>query len=67
MCAMRNTDLDAAKKLGPTSIKKYWRRAGQVDMEIDWLHDWIPALATFMRHSCKVYNNEEVTKNMNAR
>ena len=36
-------------------------------MELDWLHDWIPALATFVRHLRSVYDNKEVTQNMNAR
>ena len=36
---MSNADMDAAKKLGQTGIKKYWRRAGQVEMKLDWLHD----------------------------
>ncbi len=36
---MSNVDLNTAKELGLTSIKKYWRRAGQVEMELDWLHD----------------------------
>ena len=30
---MNNTDLDIGKKLGLTSIKKYWRFAGQVEIE----------------------------------
>ena len=67
MWAMSNANIDAAKELGLTGIKKYWRRAGQVEMELDWLHDWIPALATFVRHSRSVYDNEKVTQNMNAR
>ena len=33
-------------------------------MELDWLHDWIPALATFGKQSRRAYNNEEVTENM---
>ncbi len=37
--AMNDTDLDAAKELGLTGIKKYWRRTGQVEIELDWLHD----------------------------
>ena len=59
--------MNVAKKLGLTVIKKYWRCAGQFEMEIDWLHDWISVLAIFVRHSRKVYNNEKVTKNINAR
>ena len=39
MWAMSIADMDAAKELGLTGIKKYWRRAGQVEMELDWLHD----------------------------
>ena len=64
---MSNANMDAAKKLGLTDIKKYRRRAGQVERELDWLYDWIPALATFVRHSRSVYNNEKVTQNMNVR
>ncbi len=37
--AMSDADLDTAKELGLTGIKKYWRRAGQVELELDWLHD----------------------------
>ena len=33
--AMSNADLDTAKKLGLTGIKKYWRHAGSVEMELD--------------------------------
>ncbi len=33
--AMSDVDLDAAKELGLTGIKKYWRRAGQVEMELE--------------------------------
>ena len=64
---MSNLNLDIAKKLGLPGIKKYWRRAGQIEMELDWLYDWILVLTTLVRHSCKVYDNEKVTKNMNVR
>lgn len=37
--AMSNADLDVVKKLGLTSIKKYWRRVGQIKIEFDWLYD----------------------------
>ena len=36
---MSNADLDAAKILGLTGSKKYWRCAGQVELELDWLDD----------------------------
>ncbi len=65
--AMSNADMDAAKELGLTGIKKYWRRADQVEMKLDWLHDSIPALATFVKHSYRVYDNEEVGQNMSLR
>ena len=52
--------MDVAKELGLTGIKKYWKRIGQVEIKIDWLHDYISAVATFMRHSHSVYNNKEV-------
>ena len=35
MWAMNNADLDAAKKLGLNGIKKYWRCAKQVELELD--------------------------------
>ncbi len=62
--AMSDSNLDVAKELELTGIKKYWRRAGQVEMELDWLHNWIPARATFVRHLRRVYNNKEVGQNM---
>ena len=65
--AMNNANMDAAKELRLTSIMKYWRRARQVEMKFDWLHDWCLVLVTFVKHSRSIYNNEEVTQNMNAR
>lgn len=37
--AISKFDIEAAKKLGPTGVKNYWRRAGQVEIELDWLYD----------------------------
>ncbi len=65
--AICNADLDAAKELGLTGIRKYWRCIGQVVMELDWLYDCVPVLATFVRYSHRVYNNEEVGQNMSVR
>ncbi len=65
--AMSNVDMDLAKELGLTGVKKYWRQAGQVEMKLDWLHDWIPALAIFVRYSRRMYNNEEVGQNMSVK
>ena len=67
MWAMNNANINAAKKLGVTGIKKYWSHAGQGEIELDWLYDWISVLATFVKYSHRVYNNEEVTKYMNVR
>lgn len=33
--AMSNVDLDAAKEIELTNIKKYWRYARQVEIELD--------------------------------
>ena len=49
--AMVNIDINAAKKLGLTGVKKYLRCASQVEIELDWLHYWISELVTFIRHS----------------
>ena len=37
--AMSDVNLDIAKKLELTGIKKYWRYTGQVEIKLDWLHD----------------------------
>ena len=47
---MSKADMEVAKELGLTRVKNYWRHAGQVEMELDWRHDWISAMATFVRH-----------------
>ena len=68
MWAISNVDIDAARDLGLTGIKKHWRLAGQIEKEVNGLHrDWIPALAMFVKHSRKTHNNEEVTENMKIR
>ena len=64
---MSNADLDATKKLGLTGMKKYWRWAGQVEIELDWLYDWILALATFVKYLCRVYDYEKVFENIKVR
>ena len=56
--------LEKAKKLGLTGIKKYWKRTGQVEMKLDWLHASILELAIFVKHSQRVYDNKEVGQNM---
>ena len=67
MLAISNADLDAAKKLGLTGIKKHWKHAGQVKLKLDWLDDWIPSLATFVGYSCRMDDNKEVTKSIKFR
>ncbi len=57
---MSDADLDVAKELRQTGIKKYWRHGGQVEIELDSLHDWIQVLATFVKHLRRVYDNKEV-------
>ena len=66
--AISNVDIDAARDLGLTGMKKHWRLAGQIEKEVNGLHrDWIPALAAFVKHSRKTPDNEEVTENMKIR
>ena len=64
---MSNNDLDKIKELELTDIKKYWRRASQVEIELNGLHDWILVPAIFVRHSRKVYKNKKVGQNMSVR
>ena len=37
--AINSVDLNIAKKLGLTGIKKYERHVGHAEIEQDWLHD----------------------------
>ena len=63
--AISNIDIDAARDLGLTGIKKHWRLAGQIEKEVNRLHrDWIPALAAFVKHSRKTHDNEKVIENI---
>ena len=56
--------MDKSKELKLTGVKKYKRRTGQIEINLDWLHDWILALAKFVTHLWKIYNNEEVGQNI---
>lgn len=49
--AISNADLDLDKKLGLTGIKKYWKYIKQVKLELNCLHDWISAMAIFVKYS----------------
>ncbi len=63
--AIGNADMDVAGDLGLISIKKFRRRTGQIQNEVDWLHkDWIPTLGTFIKYSRRTHDNEEITENM---
>ena len=63
--AISNHDIDAARDLKLTGIKKYWKFAGQIEKEVNGLYkDWIPALTTFVRHFRKRHDNKKVTENM---
>ena len=37
--AISNADIDAAKKLRLTRVKKFWTRAGPVEIDLHGLHD----------------------------
>ena len=47
---MGKADIETAKKLGLTGVKNYWRRVSQVEIKLDRLNNWIPALAIFVIH-----------------
>ena len=38
MRAINNVDIDAAKNLGLTSIKKHWTPTGQIEKKVNGLH-----------------------------
>lgn len=65
--AMNNADLDAVEKLRRTSIKKYWRRDGQIKIKFDCLYNWILILAIFVKHLYRVYENKLVMDNIKIR
>ena len=68
MWAISNVDIDMVRDLGLTGIRKHWRLAGQIEKVVNGLHrNQIPALATFVKHSQKAYNNEKVIENMKIR
>ena len=68
MWAISNVDIDAARDLGLTGIKKHWRLAGQIEKKVNGLHrDQIPVLAAFVQHSQKTHDNEKMTENMKMR
>lgn len=49
--AIKNADIDAAKDLTLTSVKKYWKRAGQIKKKVNGLHkDWISVLTVFVKY-----------------
>lgn len=60
-----NTNMDVAKDLKLIGIKKYQKCTDQIQDKIDWLHkDWIPTIGAFVKHFWRMYNNEEIIKNM---
>ncbi len=61
---MSNADLNVARELRQTSIRKYGKHTSQVETKLDWLHDWILVLAIFVKHLRKVYENEELGQNI---
>lgn len=66
--AINNADIDVARDLGPTNIKKYWRRISQIKKEVNRQYrDWIPVLTVFVKQFCKTYNNKKVIENMKIR
>ena len=68
MWAMSNIDIDTARDLGLTGIKKHWRFTSQIEKDVDGLHkDWILTLVAFVKHFWKTNDNKEVTENIKIR
>lgn len=59
-----NNNIDAAKKLELTSVKKYWKYTKQVRKKVNWLYDLILVLAIFVKYLSKIYDNKKVIENM---
>lgn len=56
---MSNTNYDTAKKTGLTRVIKYWRHISYVEIELDWLNNWIFVLVIFVKYPQRVYNNKK--------
>ncbi|WP_375449299.1 hypothetical protein [uncultured Nostoc sp.] len=68
MWAISNVDIDVARDLELTDIKKHWRLAVQIEREVNGLYrNWMLALAAFLKHFWKTYNNKELMENMKIR
>ena len=68
MWAISNIDIDVARDLGLTNMKKDQRFAGQIEKEVNRLYrNWILALSTFMKLFWKMYDNGKMTKNVKIR
>lgn len=62
---INNININAAKDLRLTDIKKYWRLTCQIKKEMNELHkNWIQKLTIFIKHLPLIYNNEKITKNI---
>lgn len=61
---MSNLDVNVAKELRQTGVKKYWQSIDQIKIELDWQYDSIPVLAIFVRYLYRIYKNEEVGRNI---
>ena len=62
--AISKANIEAAKKQGLTRVKNFWKYTGQVEMKLDWLYNWIQALAIFVKNLQRVYNNKKVGQNI---
>lgn len=62
MQVINNIDIDAAKDLGLTGVKKYLKRTSQIKVKVNWLYrNQILVLAIFIKHFRKMYDNEKMT------
>lgn len=66
--AISNADIDAAKNLGLTSVKKYKKHAGQIKEKVNGLYrNWLLAFALFLKYSQSTHDIEKVTENKKIR
>lgn len=59
---MSNVNLYIARKLGLTDIKKYKRYNSQVEIDQNWLYDYVLILAILIKHLHKRYDNQKMIK-----
>lgn len=65
---INSIEMDTARDLVLTGIKKSWRCTGKIQAKGDWLHkDSIFTLEAYVQHFWRTYNNKQISRNVMTR